>query len=292
MHLDLGIDSIGRIDVLGAIESTFHMRINNETGAKAVRVADLFRLVGERQPTGDAAKRADTWQRRLDRDPAQGDANGHLSPALTPLRWFVRGTVGMLMNTYVRVHVRGREHIPETGPFILAPNHSSHLDSPSVVTALGGKRRAWVAGAEDYFFNTKLKRLIFGKMLDTIAFDRHADGVAGLLRCGIALDRGDGLLMFPEGTRSVTGELQAFKIGVAVLAIERGVPIVPVHIARAYDLWPKGRRLARPGTITVSFGKPIYPPAREEISDHYAAFQSITKDVERSVRAMAEALTV
>jgi len=287
LHLELGIDSIGRIDVLGALESTFNMHISNEAGANAVRVADLLRLVGDRKPTGSAVKRADVWERRLKRDAAHGETNGALPAALKPLRWMVRGTVGVLMSTYVRVRVQGRDNIPETGPFILAPNHSSHLDSPSVITAIGGKRRVWVAGAEDYFFNTRIKRLVFGKMLDTIAFDRHADGVAGLRRCGAAFDRGDGLLMFPEGTRSVTGELQAFKIGVAVLAIERGVPIVPVHIASAYDLWPKGQRFIRPGMVVVSLGKPVHPPARDQISDHYAAFQSVTTDVERAVRAMA-----
>lgn len=287
LHLELGIDSIGRIDVLGALESTFNMHIDNEAGVKAVRVIDLIRLAGDRHPTGSAVKRADVWERRLKRDAAHAESNGTLPTALKPLRWMVRGTLGAFMNTYVRVRVKGRVHIPESGPFILAPNHSSHLDSPSVIAAIGGKRRVWIAGAEDYFFNTRLKRLVFGKMLDTIAFDRHADGVSGLRRCGAAFDRGDGLLMFPEGTRSVSGEMQAFKIGVAVLAIERGVPIVPVHIASAYDLWPKGQRFVRPGAIVVSFGKPVNPPSRDEIADHYAAFQSVTKEVERAVRAMA-----
>lgn len=289
LHLDLGVDSIGRIDVLGAIESTFGIRVDNDSGAQAVRVSDLLRLIGDRKPSGDAAKRADAWHRRLSRDATVTQANGHvpLALALAPMRWLVRGTVGMFMSTYVRIRVRGREHIPASGPFILAPNHSSHLDSPSVLTAIGRQRRVWIAGAEDYFFNTRLKRLLFGQMLDTIAFDRHADGIAGLRRCGSAFDRGDGLLMFPEGTRSTTGDMCTFKIGVAVLAIERGVPIVPVHIAHSYDLWPKGQAFVKPGTITVTFGAPIQPPDRDSISDHYAAFQAVTQDVERSVRKMA-----
>ncbi len=287
LHLDLGVDSIGRIDVLGAIESTFDMRVDNETGAQAARVADLFRLIGDRKPTGDAAKRADAWNRRLSRNATAAPTNGHIPMALVPMRWLVRGTVGVFMSTYVRIRVHGRENIPKSGPFILAPNHSSHLDSPSVLAAIGRQRRVWIAGAEDYFFNTRLKRLVFGQMLDTIAFDRHADGVAGLRRCGAAFDRGDGLLMFPEGTRSTTGDMHAFKIGVAVLAIERGVPIVPVHIAHSYDLWPKGQAFVKPGTITVTFGTPVQPPDRNTINDHYAAFQAVTKDVERSVRTMA-----
>ena len=156
------------------------------------------------------------------------------------------------------------------------------------MTAVGGSRRVWVAGAEDYFFNTPLKRLVFGKLLDTISFDRAADGVAGLRRCGTVLERGDGLLLFPEGTRSVTGCLQPFKIGIAVLATEWGVPIVPVHIDRAYDLLRKGQRLVRPGTIRVTFGKPITPPPSDQITDRYACFQDLTARVESVVAELAD----
>ena len=151
---------------------------------------------------------------------------------------------------------------------------------------MGGRRRVWVVGAEDYFFNTWIKRFVFGKVLDTIAFDRRADGVRGLRRCGGALSRGDGLLIFPEGTRSITGEIQPFKIGVAVLAMERNVPIVPVHIDRTYKLLRKGQRLIRPGSITVTFGEPIHPPSPEETADHYAAFREVTEQVQDAVTAL------
>ncbi|MCH7840099.1 MAG: 1-acyl-sn-glycerol-3-phosphate acyltransferase, partial [Planctomycetes bacterium] len=158
------------------------------------------------------------------------------------------------------------------------------------LTAVGGAGRVWVAAAEDYFINTPFRRLMFGGMLDGIAVDRHSSGVAGLRRCGQALCRGDGLLVFPEGTRSIDGRIQAFKIGVALLAVERQAPIVPVHIDRAYDLLPKGRRFAHAGVITVTFGKPIHPPAFAEITDHYAAFGALTSQVQQTVvRLSAEA---
>jgi len=207
------------------------------------------------------------------------------------MRWLLRGTVSALMHSYVRVHVRGVENIPTSGPFILAPNHSSHLDTPSVLTAIAGRRRVWTAGAEDYFFGNRIKRMVFGQLLDTIPFDRHSDGVAGLRRCGQALRLGDGLLLFPEGTRSVTGDIQPFKIGVAVLAIERGAPIVPVHIHRTFDLLPKGSRIAKPGVVTVSFGQAVEPPSRDRIEDYYDAFQTLAQKVEELVRTLAGEVT-
>jgi long-chain acyl-CoA synthetase len=259
------------------------MRIDDETGAKIVRVTDLLSLIGDRKPAHGDADGASAWRRRLAAGAESGKLNGRMPIPLLPVRWLLRGGVRLFLRTYVRIKTVGLENVPKTGAFILTPNHSSHLDSPAVLRAISGKRRVWVVGAEDYFFNTRMKRFVFGKVLDTIAFDRQADGLRGLRRCGGVLSRGDGLLIFPEGTRSVTGQLQDFKIGAAVLAMEQGVPIVPVHIHRAYDLLRKGQRIIRPGTITVTFGEPVYPPRPEETSDHHAAFREMTAQVREAV---------
>lgn len=290
LQLDLGIDSIGKIDVLGAIEAQFGMEIDDAAGAKIARVADILAAIGSRAPSDTADKSGRSWQKRLSPPSASepNGFNGHLAVPLLPLRWLLRGAVGGFMHSYVRVHSRGRENLPKSGPFILAPNHSSHLDSPAVITAVGGVRRVWVAGAEDYFFNTPVKRFVFGKVLDTIAFDRHSDGLVGLRRCGAVLAKGDGLLLFPEGTRSLSGELQPFRIGIAVLAIERRAPIVPVHIDHAYELFPKGQSFPRPGVVTVTFGKPVEPPQPREQDDHYAMFQAMAREVEERVRSLAD----
>lgn len=287
LHLDLGIDSIGKMDVLGSIETQFGVQVTGETAAKIARVSDLLAVVGDRKPKRGAATTADTWPKRLREPTGPALQNGPLPATLVPVRWLLRGGVTAFMNTYVRVRVRGRENIPTSGPFVLAPNHASHLDSPAVITAIGDKRRVWVAGAEDYFFNTPIKRLIFGRLLDTIPFDRHGDGIAGLYRCGEALRRGDGLLIFPEGTRSITGELQPFKVGVALLAIERNAPIIPVHIHRAFDLLSKGTHFIKPGTVTVSFAKPIHPPDLDHQSDRHVVLEELTRRVEAEVEALA-----
>ena len=287
MHLllDLGIDSIGKIDLIGAIESRFGMEINDAEGAGMARVSDLLRVIGDRRPREGVSLGGAAWTRFMGVNTVVG-ANGARRSALLPARWLARGALSVLMNTYIRVQAQGREHIPDTGPFILAPNHSSHLDSPAVLEAVGGKRRVWVAGAEDYFFDTSLKRFVFGRLFDTIPFDRHSDGIAGLRRCADALARGDGLLMFPEGTRSLNGRRQSFKIGVAVLAVERQVPIVPVRIERAFELLAKGRRFVRPGVVTVTLGEAIRPSVEAATADHYAAFQTLTQRLERAVDAL------
>ncbi len=292
LHLDLGIDSIGKMDVLAAVESQFGLRIDGEIAAKIARVSDLLKVIGDRRPKTGAARTATMWQRRLGEQGASAWTNGPVPAPLVPVRWLVRGGVMMFMNTYVRIKARGCENLPTTGAFILAPNHSSHLDSPSVLTAIGGRRRVWIAGAEDYFFSTWLKRLVFGRLLDTIPFDRQADGILGMRRCGEALRRGDGLLIFPEGTRSAEGGLQPFKIGVAVLAMERQVPIIPVHIDRAFELLPKGQRFIKPGTITVTFGRSIRPPNPDDDGDRSVVLRLLAKQVEEAVTTLANGAPV
>jgi len=287
LSLDLGIDSIGKVDLISEIEGRFKFKIADDLAAKTCRVSDLLQLAGWREPAREVVRDPSAWQRRLAMGSERFQLDGETPVPLKPLRWTTRGAAAVFMKTYVRVRARGREQVPATGPFILAANHSSHLDAPAVLTAVGGRRRVWIAGAEDYFFNTRLKRLVFGRLLDTIPFDRRADGLQGLRRCSQALARGDGLLLFPEGTRSTTGMLQPFKIGVAVLAVEYGVPIVPVYIDGAYDLWPKGRGFSRPGLVRVTFAEPIVPPQIEPSVNRYAAFQTLIDRVRATVVALA-----
>ncbi len=290
MHLllDLGIDSIGKIELLGAIEATFGLRVDDETGARIARVADLLTVIGDRLPAGAAPGQGAVWRRWLIGNGREPCTDAQTPVAVRPLRWLARGVGSAVMHSYLRIDARGRENIPGSGPFILAPNHSSHLDAPSVLTAVGGRRRVWVAAAEDYFFDAGWKRFVFGRFFDAVAVDRETDGVKGLRRCADVLQRGDGLLIFPEGTRSLTGHLQPFKGGVAILAAERQVPILPVHIERSFELLPKGSRWPRPGVITVTFGKPIQPPKVEEDSDAYHdACRRLTREVESAVSALA-----
>ena len=291
MHLllDLGIDSIGKVDLIGEIESQFQMRVEDEQAGAIARVSDLVRLVGRRSPTASESWSANVW-RRIMSVTESSDENGHDSSVLAPARWLVRGTVAAFMHSYIRVDTHGLELLPRRGAFIIAANHSSHLDAPAIITAIGSSRRVWVAGAQDYFFDTSAKRFVFGKLLDTIAFDRHADGVAGLRRCGKPLAGGDALLMFPEGTRSRDGQMQSFKVGVAVLAMEHGVPIVPAYIEAAADLLPKGRRFARSGVVKVSFGRPIAPPQLTPNLDQATARQELTLRVQKAVEQLASKL--
>jgi 1-acyl-sn-glycerol-3-phosphate acyltransferase len=157
----------------------------------------------------------------------------------------------------VRVEVVGQEGLPE-GPAIYASNHESALDIWALFRSIPRNGLRFVAKRE-------LFRIpIFGwylKLARFVPVDRrqHAKAVAALKRAGEIVRGGTSLIVFPEGTRSPDARVQPFKKGPFVVAWEAGVPVVPVAIAGAAALNPKGRLVVHPGTIRVGLGAPVSP---------------------------------
>ncbi len=188
---------------------------------------------------------------------------------------------------YISVKVEGEDRLPKP-PFILTPNHTSHLDTISLYHALGKERQENVAvmAARDYFFKNKLMGFFFKSALNAIPVGRSGDFFDGLNCAKQLVDRGRIVLIFPEGTRSVTGQLQPFKPGIGLLVSMLDVPIVPVKLIGPYELWPKGRSTPKRGTITVRFGAPYEVPAdipRKKFD--YTSFQRIAEDLHKVIAA-------
>jgi len=296
--LDLGIDSLMKLYVIAELESHFDFVCPDETADGLSRVKDLVEVVGDRPLVREKAQGQKSWRSWLHRSDGQAgrasSADQMLPSSETPLsllpvRWMARGGLAVLFKSYVRVRVEGVEHIPSTGPFILAANHTSHLDAGSVLTAVGGRRHVWVAAAADYFYDTPTKRWVLERFFDAIPFDRHSDGIRGLRQCIDILTRGEGLLFLPEGTRSVTGRIQPFKLGVAIMAVEASAPVVPTRIDHAFELLPKGRLIARPGVVKVTFGKAVTPQqwsSAGAIDEQYQMYRDLTREIQARVEAL------
>ena len=162
---------------------------------------------------------------------------------------------------YCRLRVEGREHLP-VSPFILCSNHTSHIDSAVLMTASGLPFSTFaMLGARDYFFDSSRVRLIVSRFMNVVPIDRQAQHNSlrrSLAMCEKFLQRTQGnLILYPEGTRSSSGEIQTFKKGAGLFAVELGVPVVPAHIRGARNILAKGQFLPRPGAVTVCFGEPI-----------------------------------
>lgn len=153
----------------------------------------------------------------------------------------------------VQVTVRGAEHLATGGPFVLTPNHQSHLDILALLGFLPGRTR-FAAKREMW------RHAVVGSVLDTldmVPIDRDNPEVAIA-----ALARADGtagsLVVFPEGTRSRDGQLREFKKGAFVLAIHAGLPVVPVICRGTRRLMPRGSRLTVvPGPVEIVVEEPI-----------------------------------
>jgi 1-acyl-sn-glycerol-3-phosphate acyltransferase len=162
---------------------------------------------------------------------------------------------------YCPLTVDERYPLPRV-PFLLCSNHTSHADSAVLMTASGRSFRSFaLIGASDYFFRSRHLRWTVSPLMNVIPIDREP-GARSLSACletcrQFMRQTGGSLILYPEGTRSQNGEMQAFKSGAALFAIELDVPVVPAYIEGTHHILPKGHYVPRAGPVTVRFGKAI-----------------------------------
>jgi 1-acyl-sn-glycerol-3-phosphate acyltransferase len=160
--------------------------------------------------------------------------------------------------TFWRVRVKGREHVPPTGSYILAPVHRSNIDT--ILMACVSRRRLRYMGKDSLW-----KKRHWAWVLTALGgFPVHrgtADREA--LRLGEeAVRSGEALVVFPEGTRRSGTVVEGLFEGAAFMALRAGVPIIPVGIAGSEQAMPKGAKGLRPVKVGMVIGAPIEPPPR------------------------------
>lgn len=156
----------------------------------------------------------------------------------------------------IEVEVRGRDRLDRRQPYVFMSNHESFLDAPLLVTVIDRPLRAIVKR-----FVFRIPVLGLGMKFAgyvPVDKDRRGQGRERIARAArLIKDRGYSFLVYPEGRRSGDGTLQPFKRGGFFLALEAGVPIVPVSIAGSYELMPRGSRRIRPGRVLITFHEPV-----------------------------------
>ncbi len=175
-------------------------------------------------------------------------------------------------------------HLDE--PVIFAANHYSHLDAPLLLSVIPERwrHRMFVAGAADYFFDTRAKAVTFSFLLNAVPIERQRVSRDSLRRVASLLTDGWSLLIFPEGGRSPDGWGQPHHAGTGLLAVRTGRPIVPVHIEGTRQILAKGSSRLTPGTTHVTFGRPLRPQPGDDPRELAAA-------LERAVATLADEQT-
>jgi 1-acyl-sn-glycerol-3-phosphate acyltransferase len=187
-----------------------------------------------------------------------------------------------------RPHVRGKENVPVSGPFIIASNHLSFIDSMAI-PLMSPRRVGYLAKAE-YFttpgFTGWLTKTLF-TALGALPVERqtHRAAQEALDTAMTVLKAGGGFGVYPEGTRSKDGRLARGKTGVAWLALTADCPVVPVGITGTDRIQPIGARYWRPHRFSVTFGTPLTFPEHRGQAGKGKARREVT---DRIMEAVAE----
>lgn len=163
------------------------------------------------------------------------------------------------LRTYHRLEVRGQENLPKDKSFVLVANHTSHLDTLSLLAALPLRKlhRAFPAAAADYFFESVPRIWLAAVVVNALPFGRQTHIKQSLILCQHLLENpGNVLIIFPEGTRSATGKIGRFKPGIGALVAGRDVTVLPCYLRGGFKAWPKGRICPRPSKVQLTIGKP------------------------------------
>lgn len=267
LELDLGFDSMERVELLSSLELQFGVHVPEETAQRVYTVrelADALRAAGAAAPAAGPA--VVPWTRLLAEDPDDPDLRALLRPRpfYAPLAFAIVKIWHAGARMLIGLRVSGRGHMPAEGPFLISPNHQSYLDAFLLVGTLPYRafRRLFFVGASEYFATPLLRR--FARFINVVPVDPDANLVRAMQAGAFGLRHGRILVLFPEGERSPDGTVRAFKKGASILATHLKVPIVPVAIHGVFELWPRGGSIRWTRLLPFSrprphfrFGRPL-----------------------------------
>jgi 1-acyl-sn-glycerol-3-phosphate acyltransferase len=193
---------------------------------------------------------------------------------------FARAVVLSVFKVVFRVRVVGKERVPRSGAYILAPSHRSIFDVPFAAYVTPRTVRFL---AKDDLFSTALGRKLFDA-LGAVEVERGTADRGAMRALEGVLARGEPVAIFPEGTRHSGPQIAELFAGAAFLSVKFGVPIVPVGIGGSEHILPKGKLFPRIHRVAVSVGEPLYPPVLEGRARRTAARQ-LTEQLQHSLQA-------
>jgi long-chain acyl-CoA synthetase len=278
----LGLSSLERVELMVALEDQFQTRIDETKFAGAKTLDDLRSVVTAAPQQAAVTEPVDfpSWNRAW------------------PVRWIRRASqftwILPIARLFAWARVHGLEHLDGLqGPVVFAANHQSHMDVPVILSVLPGTWRARIAPAmakeffKAHFFPAEFSRLqvltnrlnyyLAAFFFNTFPLPQREAGARQTLRyIGEVTGQGYSVLIFPEGVRSQDGRIAEFRGGIGMIGSRLGLPVVPVRLEGVDRVLHTKWKMARPGRVSVAFGKPI-----RLSGDDYAG---LAKQVEQAVR--------
>jgi long-chain acyl-CoA synthetase len=267
LELDLGMDSLARVEMLVALEEMLNRKIPDETAAECFTVREVIerlrKLRGAPVAPGVPTRRRG-WHDILTTVPppeVQAVVEASSRPSASLVTAVTIGICAAFFRTVYRLRREGLDHVPSHGPLILIANHCSFFDAFILGSSLplGTSQQLFYMGFEWFFRHPVLAW--WGRGVRVIPVDMDTFLVRALQSSAAVLRQGKILCVFPEGERSMTGRLRPFRKGIGILVKELSVPVLPAHIAGSYEAWPRGQTLPRIHRLSVRFGPVASPEA-------------------------------
>jgi len=240
LELDLGLDSMERVELLALLEQRFGMRVPDEVAQSAFLVRDLAEAFKHASDRGENTELP--WASLLEVPQPEPALQALSQPRVVAaaLLFLVARTI---VRPLMRTRAIGLEHLPASGPYIISPNHQSYLDPFALVSVLPFRvfRHLFFVGAAEYF-QTPLTAWL-ARQLNIVPVDPDANLLPAMQAGAFGLRQGKVLVLFPEGERSIDGGVKKFKKGAAILSQHLGAPIVPVAIDGVFEIWGRNRPL-------------------------------------------------
>lgn len=253
---DLGFDSLMFVELMTAIENVGGKIESAEALVNVNSVRELGSVVTRTSPTRahkttDISEEVDAPRRTTEGDEIY--IPSFLSEAGKKGLGFLQRAL------YERILIasyEGRSNIPVSQNFLVAANHASHLDMGLVRMALDEYGKEMVAlAARDYFFDTKYKRAYMENFTNLVPIERTGSLRKSLRHARSYLERGYNALIFPEGTRSLTGEIHEFKSVIGYLALNCKIGILPIYLHGTYEAFPKGANFLKGRSVGARIGR-------------------------------------
>jgi long-chain acyl-CoA synthetase len=280
--LDLGVDSLEWLNLTLEIERRAGIELDEAAIARIGTVRDLLREVAAAPPRGEAAPGVPWDEPERVLSPAQARWLAPLGRWRTLVSHGLATLNGWLMRGVFRLRVVGLERLPRE-PCVLVPNHLSILDPPAISAALGWRRlgHTYWGGWTGMAFRDPLMRAV-SRLWRVLPIELEGSVASSLALGAAVLKRGECLVWFPEGERSVTGKLLPFRPGIGLLLHRFPRPAVPVYVRGTFEAWPRGRRWPRRRPVTVVFGTPLDP---RRLVDAGASPEAAARAIARALQA-------
>jgi long-chain acyl-CoA synthetase len=297
LELDLGLDSMRRVELLVAVEQALGGDVEESRLADIYTVRELVDAVrqsavagkklGER--TGSAQAFAG-WSVVLREDPTDPDsiAAGNSRPITDRLLFLLTRVLKLVWRLRAPIHVEGLENLPAEAPYLLCSNHQSFTDPAGLLAVLPLRvlLRSFAIGTSEIFGSGFMRRI--ARILRVVVVDPDANLIPAMRAGAYGLRQGMSLILYPEGERSIDGTPKTFKKGAAILSIHLQVPIVPIAIDGFYDAWPRGKPFQTFTPLKMKIGKALMPPPESEASEE--AYAKLTAELKAKVAEMWDEL--